>query len=258
MKKGTFFQINTGRFITIYVVFGIYVVFFSILAYKIIRRKKQRLNYMISVFFICTTISLCLNMVYYTITDLTAILILHFFAIFLVCFGAVFILIVNWIILESTIIYSEKKQNRYILFFGITLFIGMFIFYFLLGEESLGEGNFLGVKATESGIILAPPFFIFIILIISAFEIIPIIITSIKIYKSFETKTLKKKWFYFLVGVFGSISLLYITFINNLINYVKYLGGEEPTFNFIFSLYSMTVIIWVSLMYYGIGFKLKQ
>lgn len=253
-----FFQIDTGRFITIYVVFGIYVIFFSILAYKIIKRKKQRLNFIISGFFICTTISLCLNMIYYVITDLTAILIFHFSAIFLICFGPVFILVVNWIILESTIIYSEKRQNRYIMIYGIALFIGMFIFCFLLGEESLGEGKFWGVKPTESGIIWAPPFFIFIIFMISAFEIIPIIITSIKIYNSFETKNLKKKWFCFLVGVFGSISMAYIVFSNNLINYFKYLGGENPTFNFIISLYTMTVIIWVSLMYYGIGFKLKQ
>jgi len=212
---------------------------------------------MISGFFICVTISLTLNMVYATITNenlITAILILNFFAMFFVCFGPVFILIVNWIILESTIIYSEKKQNRYILFYGVVLFIGMFIFYFLLGEEFLGEGNFLGVKATTTGISWAPPFFIFLIFMISAFVIIPVMVTSVKIYNSFETKALKKKWFNFLIGVWGTFSIAYVAFINNLINYFR----KEPTFNLIFSLYSMSVIIWVSLMYYGIGFKLKK
>jgi len=226
VKKIVFFQNELGRFIMIYVVFGILVIFFSVLAYKIIKRKKQRLNLMTSGFFICTTISLCLNMIYYGISNLTAVFILHFFTIFIVCFGPVFLLIVNWIILESTIIYSEKRQNRYILIYGIILFVGMFVFYFFLGEETFGEGKFLGIKATESGIIWAPLFFIFLIFILSTFGIIPVITTSIKIYNSFETKALKKKWFYFLIGECGAFSIAYVGFINNLINYLRYIGGQ--------------------------------
>ena len=243
MKKIAFFQIVTARFIIIYVVFNIFVIYYSILAYQIIKRKRQRLNLIFSGFFICTIISLILNMIYGAITDETTILILNFWANFFISFGPIFILIVNLIILESTIIFSIKRQNKYIIIYGIILLVGMLIFYILDG-----------VRISESGIIWTPLFFIFIVFVITGFAVIPIIITSIKIYNSFTTEALKKKWFCYLIGAIGSFSIAYVVFVNNLMNYYR----ENPTFDLIFSLYGITVIIWVSLMYYGIGYRLKK
>ena len=203
---------------------------------------------MFSGFFICSIIGFISNMIYGAISNETLILVLNFLSNFFICFGGIFILIVNLIILESTIIFSIKRQNRYIILYGIILLTGMLIFY------SLG-----GVQISEVGTpIWTPPFFGFVISVITGFAVIPIIITSLKIYFRFETRVLKKKWLYYLIGEVGSFSIAYLVFINNLINYYFYeVTGKIPTFNLFFSLYSISVIIWASLMYYGIGFKLK-
>jgi hypothetical protein len=93
-------------------------------------------------------------------------------------------------------------------------------------------------------------FYIYVISIITGFAVIPIVRTSLKIYVSFETKTLKKKWLYYFIGSLGSFSLAYLVFTNNLL--------DNDVFRLVFGVYAISVIIWVSLMYYGIGFKLKQ
>jgi len=203
---------------------------------------------MFSGFFICSIIGFISNMIYGAISNETLILVLNFLSNFFICFGGIFILIVNLIILESTIIFSIKRQNRYIILYGIILLTGMLIFY------SLG-----GVQISEVGTpIWTPPFFGFVISVITGFAVIPIIITSLKIYFRFETRVLKKKWLYYLIGEVGSFSVAYLVFINNLIYWIFYVVKREiPTFNLFFSLYSISVIIWASLMYYGIGFKLK-
>jgi len=183
----------------------------------------------------------------------TVILILHFLTNFFVIFAPIFILIVHMVILESTIIYSVKRQNRYIVLYGIVLFLAMLTLV-LLGIRFDNPNNpIFGIDLTPTvgtvpqwGLI----FVICIISIMSVFVIIPIIRTSLKIYVSFETKALKKKWFYYLIGSLGLILMFYFMLIDNL-----YLGDVFRTITLILG---VSVIVWGYLMYYGIGFKLKQ
>lgn len=93
-------------------------------------------------------------------------------------------------------------------------------------------------------------FFIYLISIVTIFVMIPIIRTSLKIYSSLETKALKKKWFYYFIGYMGVFSWAYLLFITNLI--------ANNILRLILSFYGISVILWVLLMYYGIGFKLKK
>jgi DMSO reductase anchor subunit len=147
------------------------------------------------------------------------------------------------VILESTIIFSVKKQNRTILLYGLLLLIGMLPFY-LLGEG--GGGVWIENNLPRFG----PFFLIFIIGFTASFVVIPIINTFLKIYKSFETRALKKKWAFFFVGSLGAFSIPYTIWINNLVFYDK--------FRLIVGIYAISMILWGYLMYYGIGFKLKQ
>jgi len=157
------------------------------------------------------------------------------------------------VILESTIIYSVKRQNRYIVLYGIVLFLAMLTLV-LLGIRFDNPNNpIFGIDLTPTvgtvpqwGLI----FVICIISIMSVFVIIPIIRTSLKIYVSFETKALKKKWLYYLIGSLGLILMFYFMLIDNL-----YLGDVFRTITLILG---VSVIVWGYLMYYGIGFKLKQ
>lgn len=234
------------------------VIFFSPLVYQILKRKRQRINLIFSGFFISMIISFIFNMIYGVINPEYGeiVIFLHFLSMFFVCFGLIFILIVNLIILESTIIFSVKRQNRYIFLYGFLIFFGMLILI-LIPDPS----NILGVIITESG---RPGwrqiFFVYVISVITGFAIIPIIITSFKIYFSFETKVLKRKWFYYLTGSLGLIIFVFypILILNLLTGIIIPENNFLITLRTIVSIIGISVIIWVLMMYYGIGFKLKK
>lgn len=220
------------------------LIFFSSLAYQIVRRRRQRLNLIFSGFFISMIIAFILNMIYFVINvEYEEIVIfLHFLSWFFVTFGLIFILIVNMIILESTIIFSVKRQNRYILLFGLLHFFGMLIILLVSNGVSINPQGYPVWKLQ---------FFIYMASIVTVFEIIPIIYTMWKIYISFETKELKRRWLYYLIGSLGLIICnLYSIMISHLLNIAEFR-------DFIMIL-GVSVLLWVSLMYYGIGAKLKK
>jgi len=232
-------QVDLQRIILVYVMEGIFVIYFSLIAFQILRRKRQRLNIVLSAFFISISIANILNMIYAIISEKTTVLILNFLTNFLLCFGPVFIFMVNMIILESTLIFSVKRQNRFILIYGIIAFIGMLIIFVF----------FDGVNFDRGYPAWKPIFFWYVVIISTSFAVLPFFYTALKIYFSFETKALKKKWSYYFLGSVGAISIGYMAFVNNLLN--------NPAFRLILSIYGISVIIWGYLMYYGIGFKLK-
>ena len=228
------------------------MLYFSIIAYKILKRKRQRLNIITSGFFISLSIGFILNMVYWVMSDRLAILILNFLTNFFIFFGVVFLFIVNMIILESTLIYSVKRQFRFILLYGILLFMGMLILVVFGEIYDNSTEPFLGVQIINGAPKWGLIFFIYVILIMSSFTIIPIIYTNFKIYFRFETKTLKRKWFCHLVGFLGLSVIFYLMSIYNLLDPI-----EDASFRSIISIFSISVIVWGYLMYIGIGTKLK-
>lgn len=212
------------------------------MAYQILKRKKQRINLMLSGFLISATIGNILNMFYAVLTNNTVILILHFLTLFFIFFGIVFVFIVNMIILESTLVFSVKRQNRYIVLYGTLLFFGMLIL--LLLPFDLVEIHSRGYP------IWHPIFFFYVVSIITGFAIIPLIYTNFKIYFRFETKALKRKWLGYLIGSLGVITIMYLLMINNLL--------VSASYRSIISIAGFSIVLWVSLMYYGIGSKLKS
>ncbi|MFX1488367.1 MAG: hypothetical protein ACFFBI_04415, partial [Promethearchaeota archaeon] len=217
----------------------IFVFYFSLISYKVLKRRRQRLNIIFSAFFITIIIANILNMIYGAMTYHMVILILNFFTNFFLCFGPIFILIVNMIILESTLIFSVKRQNRFIILYGILLLLSMIPFY------AFDQVWIEDLRPHFSGL-----FLFYILSFPTALAVIPIIYTSFKIYSSFETKTLKKKWYIYSIGTIGAFSIAYLVWISNFV--------FQDGFRLIVSFYSITVIIWGFFMYYGIGFKLKQ
>jgi hypothetical protein len=242
------FQIDLDRIIVIYVTQGFLAIFFAVLTYQILKRRRKRLNLIFSSFFISIAIGAIFNMIYAPIPIQLELVIkvLYFCSIFFIFFGPVFILIVNFIILESTIIFSVKRQNRYIFLYSFLIFFGMLILMLIPDPDMI-----IGVEIESDG---RPKwslgFFIYTISILTIFTVIPIIRTSLKIYSNLETKALRKKWFYYFIGSLGVFSWAYLLFITNLI--------ANDILRIILSYYGISVILWVLLMYYGIGFKLKQ
>ncbi|MHA2281672.1 MAG: hypothetical protein ACXAC5_12565 [Promethearchaeota archaeon] len=155
--------------------------------------------------------------------------------------------------MESTIIFSVKRQDMYILFYGVLLFLGMLVLV-LLGQifdpiwpikPILGLTVNPDTRAPVWGLI----FLVYVILFSAISVVIPFIRTSLKIFKSFETRSLKKKWLYYFIGSLGVFSIFYLIIIGNMLDNIN--------FKNIISIYALTMLLWVSLMYYGIGFKLK-
>ncbi|MHA2184297.1 MAG: hypothetical protein ACXAAI_04780, partial [Promethearchaeota archaeon] len=226
-----------------------------IITYRILSRRRKRLNIVFSGFFISTIIGNLLNMIYYLMTDRNLIILLNFLTNFFIVFGAIFLLTVNRTLLESTIVFSIKRQNIAIALYGITLLIGM-VTLLVLGEnfdfDILGNDKpFLGITVTGKG---APwwgiIFFIYIFLFSMASVVIPIVRTSLKILKSFETYYLKRKWLYYFVGCLGTFSIFYLINVGNVLN--------DDTFKLAVSVYGISIILWVSLMYYGLGYRLQE
>ena len=254
MVKKTLFQNELPRILMIYVFLGILVLYFSIITYKVLKRKKQRLNFILSGFFISISIGFIINMIYAAITDRFIILILNFLTNFFIFFAPVFLLIVNMIILESTLIYSVKRQNRYIFLYGILLFSGMLTLV-LLGNTFDTQEPFLGVKIdpVNNTPQWGPIFFAYVASIMSIFTLIPINYTNVKIYRQFETKALKRKWFFYLFGFSGLTVVLYLGIIFNLLN-----PSDYREIRMIITLLISSVIIWGYMMYYGVGIELKK
>jgi hypothetical protein len=87
----------------------------------------------------------------------------------------------------------------------------------------------------------------------TGFTIIPIIYTNFKIYFKFETKALKRKWLFYLVGFIGLSIIFYLVIVYNLLDPDFYL-----LFRTMISISAMSNILWGYFMYYGIGTKLKE
>ena len=229
------------------------MIYFSLIAIQLLRRRRQRLNLIFSGFFISIIIGNLLNMIYAPIPlrHETIIIILHFLTVFFLFFGIIFIIIVNMIILESTLVFSVKRQNMYILLYGCILFLGMLILALIGIIFDEHENPLYGVVIDDNRYPKwGPIFFVYVICITSGFAIIPIISTNWKIYHSFETKALKKKWLFYLIGSLGIFSIGYTISIANLLG--------DMLFRDIISIFVISIVIWGSLMYYGIGSKLKR
>ncbi|MHA2392548.1 MAG: hypothetical protein ACXAEX_11450, partial [Promethearchaeota archaeon] len=209
------------------------------------------LNLIFSGFYISQIIGLTFNMIYVVIPDVEIVKILHFLSVFFVAFSLIFLVVVNLIILESTIIYSVKRQNRYILLYGIILFFGLLILI-LIPLDLLSFDDTIPIVDRYPK--WHPIFLTYYVSVYTCCAIIPIFYTSFKIYYSFETKELKRKWRYYLYGSLGLVIFnLYPISISNLLNWA---GFEEH--RSIVSILGITVVLWVSMMYYGIGSKLKK
>jgi hypothetical protein len=175
-------------------------------------------------------------MIYAALTNSTLILVLNYITNFFTCFGAIFVLVVNMILLKTPTKLSLKKQNGYIILYALLVLIGMIPFYLL------GEG--WGVWIDEYKPRFSPIFLFYILAIQAGFVVAPIISTSLKIYKSFETKELKRKWRIYFLATIGAFSIPYSIWISNYV--------FRPDFRLFVGVYDISILLWGYLMYYGL------
>ncbi|MHA1106621.1 MAG: hypothetical protein ACTSPN_13030 [Promethearchaeota archaeon] len=228
--------LDLSRFIQVFLVQGLAGVFYFFIGYKIIRRERREINIILSSFYFVVVIGVILNIIYVNVFNKTAILVLHFITYYLFCLSLIFLLIFVLILLKSDKIITLKKQVTLFTIYALLLIV----LWFIPDGIRLNEFSW---KPEWSWF-----FFTYSIVICSSITIGPTIYISFKIYRTFQKDLLKKKWIFFLVGIFGYFFLFYGTSLSNTL--------ANPTFRLIWSIVSLPTLISIYFIYHGVAKQL--
>ena len=223
-------EIEWTRIFLIVIIQFVSGVFFLWLAYKILKRNKSRLTIILSSFYISVAIGLILNVIYLPLK----ISILYAIMFFLFSFGQIFLVIFLINLNKMGGEFSLKKDL-------IVIFSYAFILFLLLNFP----GGITINEDTNWKPVFSWAFLISSYMFYTCFINIPTIILTIKIYKKFEDKNLKKKLKFFFIGINGFLCVYYGTLL--------YVTWDDPLFRAIWSVLSLIVIPLGFLIYYGIG-----
>jgi len=234
-----FFQLDAIRFFTVYIGQGIFSAIYLFIAYKILKRNKGRLNLILSLYYIVIAIALIINFIYAPIPDLEVQRILNTLTNYIIFFGLIFLPLFSLLLKKQ-----EKIKNLHliliIIIYGITLFIIMF-----QDPQS--------VSIDDSSIAWRPVWELSIFFPLLIYKttaiVIPTFILQIQLYRKFQIEELKKKWLYFNLGTGGIFIFSYGIMVANTLN--------DPIFRLIMAIYSISVIFWGYLTYYGVGKQIK-
>ena len=225
---------DIARFIQIYVVQGGFGIFFIFMFIKILKREAKGLNLILSFFYLCTAIGVLINVIYANIYIEFVVYILHFVTYFMLCFSLSFLLVFVLLVAKSNRIIDRKVQLSIIVVFSLLL-LGLLLFP---NGITINESTNWKPEWSWS-------FFVYSIIVCSVMVIAPTSYYSIKIYRKFEHPKLKKKWKFFLIGVFGYYFLYYGTSLSNTL--------ADPTFRVIWSIISLPTLIGSYFIYYGVA-----
>ena len=234
------YQLDTARFIQVYIVQGLIGVFFLYLTYLILKRDTKRLNIIFSCFYIIGAAGVFINFIYAPLTIESVILILYYITIFCFLFAPIFLVIVELILLKSEKVITSKKQVLLILIYGGILFGMVFI------------PNGVTINAsTNWKPVWSFPYFLYTVIILSVGAVVPGMYFSVQIYNQFEDEKIKRKWGYFVIGIIGLFFLVYGTLISNTVN--------NDNFRLAWSIVSLILItIPPYMLYYGIGKQIEK
>ncbi|MFO7795237.1 MAG: hypothetical protein ACQERB_02925 [Promethearchaeati archaeon] len=235
-------MIDLIRFIEIYIVQlsigGIIFLFFAVL---ILRRSTKNLNKIFSMFFITIAISSITNIIYASLQDAIIVIILHILTYYLFSWAMVYLFIFNLLLLRPIRGLSQINQVLLISAWAIILF-GLF---------PIGISGGVIINTTSGWKpVWNVSFFLYGIIFCSLLMIIPSIYTSIKIFNRFENRELKKRWKFFIIGIF----FYYLIWGGNSIN--NFLANEIiRTVWGIIIFFSFSAIY---ILYYGVAKQLEE
>ena len=239
-----YFQLTATRILTIYIAQGLACFVFLFLAYKILKRDRKRLNVIFSMFYLFPVFGLFMNFIYGPMTDEFLVSIFNFLTNFGIFYSPIFIVVFELMLLKSEKVISTKKQLLIIIIYGIALF-GMLFFLFVPG---------FGVTINQStgwSPVWSPPFFIYVISVVTIGATLPALYFSFQIFKKFEDEVLKKRWKFFILGFCAFVFFLYGIFISNVLN--------NPTFRIVIVGAGLILdLIGAYLMYFGVGRQIEK
>ncbi len=233
-----FFQIDFSRFLTVYIGQGLIVAFFIFLTYKILQRGKNKLNLILSGYYVFIIIAFSINFIYAPLTDIAVIIVLNKLTNFFAIFGMVFLLIYCLILFRGEKGFSNKILIAIIIIYALLLSYTFFI-----------PGGVTISPSTLWKPVWSQFYFLYFLIVVSAFCVIPTLILVYWIYQKLEDAEIRKRWRNFDIGLGGIYFLMYGTMTANLL--------DDTLFRTIWSFLLLSMFIWGFLMYYGIGKEIE-
>lgn len=222
------------RLIFIFLFYPFIAIFFLILIYKVLKRKRNRLSITLSMFFIIEDAGLILNFVYLLIEinkEEIILYLLYFSSSIFVLFAPIFILVFINLLLK--IDFTNKNYFIIIFFYAI----GCILVHFIPRGITFSE---------DWTPIYSLTFFIVILIFITLVIVVPTIFYSIRLLHKFTDRDLKKRIKMFLLGITEILFLLYGVVLFN--------TWQEPIFKYIYSIFVIFLLISSGLLiYYGIA-----
>ena len=233
------------RFISLYLGFTTFGIFFGILGIKVLKRDpKDRLNQFISLFYFFSCVSLIVNLIYSTIKSPALQELASFLGVTTVYF---MMLGLGFLVLFTQLLYKpqliEKTRNQIIL---ILIYASLLSTMFIIPD---GLYIIIQSDGTQFPPIFNLPFTIFnLINVVLTASLV--LINSRKIYKSFNNKELAKRFKFFIIGVFIFYILCFHCLLANYLN--LYVLRQLHTFLQIFVIFGLYFI------YFGMGVPRKN
>lgn len=228
---------DIARFIQVFLVQGLTGLFFLFIAYRILKRESKGPNLILSGFYLSVAFGVIINGIYAFIFVEFIVYILHFLTYYLLCLSLIFLLVFVLIVDKSDKVITPKIQLILIITFGVLL----------LGLWFIPDGIVINAS-TDWKPEWSWSFLTYSFIICSSIATVPTTYFSLKLYLKFEYKELKKKWKYFLVGIFAYFFLYYGTSISNTL--------ADPTFRLIWSIASLPALVSLYFVYYGVAKQL--
>lgn len=193
-----------GRILIIYIAQLIFSAILLFIAFKILRRNRNKLTLTLSGFYFSVSIGIILNAVYPPLNNKDLVHIIYIIIAYFLLLSPIFLVLFNINLLQADKENALRKWASYIILYTVSL---IFCLNIPGGITILEEPYFRPIFVWE--------FVIIMYLFISIFMVIPLIITSLKLYKTFKDPKLSKKLGFFLIGSFGLITSLCVVVLYN-------------------------------------------
>ncbi len=232
---------DLSRLLIIFIPQLIVAFIFLFLAIKLLIRNRPRPIITLSMFYFLTAFGMILNAIFIVVAALIPdnvllLQILYFFTFYPMLFSPIFILTFIVSILKLEYVFTINIQLIITIIYG---FVNCLIFFIPNG-----------ITFTEQWRpIYSWTFSMIIYMIFTVCIVIPTMIYSRRLIKTFQDEILKKKLVTFIIGVFGMFSVLY--------GAVLYITWPDPIFRSLWVVFSFLLMISSPiLIYYGIGREL--
>lgn len=212
----------------------IVILFFS-LSGKILKRKLNSTTLTLSMLYILEATGFLLSVLFLFINTTLIGYILYLIATFLILFGVIFLVIFIISLLNIDEIFLLKKKYIIICSYGLIIVFSLFIPSAITLNES-----------TNWKPVFSWFFLIILYLILTIYTFLPTLYLSIKLYRSFNDKRLRKKLKYFFIGIIGMLISLY--------GLILYNTWHDSIYRLIWGVLVFFIVFPSGiLIYYGIG-----